>query len=277
MLDTSREEISSDEYLYMLKFSNKQNPIVDITVKSKTIGMTIDTGASINVIDEEKFKRLGNIKLSKPGITAYTYGSRDPVQFHGKFKTVLESKSALVVDDVYVVKKNNSGCLMSFMAAKNLGLISLHIDCINSQNKDGGSDNTTENDDQLNDILNAYAQVFRGLGKLKDSKICLNIDESITPVALKQRRIPFHIRDRVDKALDQLLEDDVNEQVPENQPTPWVSPIFAIPQKDETIRLCLDMRKPNEAIKRTRFPIPTSKDIDILLNGASTEPVIFLN
>ena len=56
--------------------------------------------------------------------------------------------------------------------------------------------------------------------------------------------------------------------VPENQPTPWVSPIVAIPQKDETIRLCLDMRKPNEAIKRTRFPIPTSKDIDILLNGA---------
>ena len=105
MLDTSREEISSDEYLYLLKFSNIQNPIVVITVKSKTIGMTIDTGASINVIDEETFKRLGNIKLSKPGITAYTYGSRDPVQFHGKFKTVLESKSALVVDDVYVVKK----------------------------------------------------------------------------------------------------------------------------------------------------------------------------
>ena len=157
---------------------------------------------------------------------------------------------------------------MSFTAAKNLGLISLHIDCINNQNKDGGSDNATENDDQLNDTLNGYAHVFRGLGKLKDSKICLNIDESITPVALTQRRLPFHIRDRVDKALDQLLEDDVIEQVPENQPTPWVSPIVAIPQKDETIRLCLDMRKPNEAIKRTRFPIPTSKDIDILLNGA---------
>ena len=45
-----------------------------------------------------------------------------------------------------------------------------------------------------------------------------------------------------------------------------MSPIVAIPQKDETIRLCLDMRKPNEAIKRTRFPVPTSKDIDILLN-----------
>ena len=84
---------------------------------------------------------------------------------------------------------------MSFTAVKNLGLISLHIDCINSQNKDGGSENTTENDDQLNNILNAYAHVFRGLGKLKDSNICLNIDESITPVALKQRRIPFHIRE----------------------------------------------------------------------------------
>ena len=124
-------------------------------------------------------------------------------------------------------------------------------------------------DEQLDTILQRYDDVFNGLGKLKDTKLTQNIDKSVTPVALKQRRIPFHIRKKVDDALNKLLEDDIIERVPENEPTPWVSPIVAIPQKDNSIRLCTDMRKPNEAIKRTRFPIPTIKDLDILLNGAS--------
>ena len=89
------------------------------------------------------------------------------------------------------------------------------------------------------------------------------------PVALKQRRIPFHIRKKVHQALDKLLAAGLIEKVPEGEPTPWVSPIVAVPQKDNSIRLCTDMRQPNIAIKRTRFPIPTLKDDDVALNGAA--------
>ena len=66
---------SDEEYLYLLKLSNQSNPCANITVKSRQIKMTIDTGASINVIDEVTFGRLGDIQSKKAGITAYTYGS----------------------------------------------------------------------------------------------------------------------------------------------------------------------------------------------------------
>ena len=56
--------------------------------------------------------------------------------------------------------------------------------------------------------------------------------------------------------------------MPDKQPTPWVSPIVAVPKKDGAVRICVDMRQANAAIKRVRHPIPTVEDISLELNGA---------
>ena len=108
-------------------------------------------------------------------------------------------------------------------------------------------------DKRITNILSDYSDVSQGLGKLKDYKVRLNIDESIEPVASKPRRIPFHIRKKVDAAIDSLIVDDIIEKIPGTQPTPWVSPIVGVDQKNDNVRLGIDMRKPNSAIKRTRF------------------------
>ena len=116
--------------------------------------------------------------------------------------------------------------------------------------------------------MNKHANVFNGLGKLKGDKIKLNIDKEHTPKAQPQRRIPFHIRADIQRALEELEQQDIIERVPENQPTPWVSPIVAVPKKDGGVRICVDMRQANEAIKRVRHPIPTVDDVSFELNGA---------
>ena len=59
---------------------------------------------------------------------------------------------------------------------------------------------------------------------------------------------------------------DIIEQV--NGPTSWVNPIVAVPKKDNKIRLCLDMRRANEAIIRERHIIPKVEDILTELHGA---------
>ena len=58
------------------------------------------------------------------------------------------------------------------------------------------------------------------------------------------------------------------ERVLEDQATPRVQPIVAAPKKDGNVRICVDMRLPNEAIRRVRHPNPTVNDISIELNGA---------
>ena len=53
----------------------------------------------------------------------------------------------------------------------------------------------------------------------------LNIDKEITPTAQPQRRIPSHIREKVGEALKELESEGIIEPVPDDQPTPWVSPL----------------------------------------------------
>lgn len=58
------------------------------------------------------------------------------------------------------------------------------------------------------------------------------------------------------------------EPVPEDEPTPWVSPIVFIPKKDDNERIFVDMRLANEVIERICYPIPTVDEVCFKLDGA---------
>ena len=161
---------SDDEYLFLLKVSDdKSNTNTKIIINGKMIKMTVDTGATINVIDERTFSVFKNVKLEKSRVKAYTYGSTQPVKFHGKFKALIETRHSFVVADIYVGKEYNSGCLLSLDTAQELGLITLHLESLlNVEHK------TDEN-------------VFKGLGKLKGNNVT-HIDETVSLLSLKQSR-----------------------------------------------------------------------------------------
>ena len=75
-------------------------------------------------------------------------------------------------------------------------------------------------------------------------------------------RLPFGLRDKVDQKLDDLLDKDIIEEVP-NTPTTWVLPLVVVPKPDEDIRVCV------EAIMRECHPIPTIEEILSDLNGST--------
>ena len=104
---------------------------------------------------------------------------------------------------------------------------------------------------------------FRAL----DAGVKLHIDEAVTPVAQPVRRIPFHIRKKVSDELDNLERQGIIEKV--KGATPWVSPLVIIPKKNGDVRLCVDMRMANKAIRCERHPTPTVDDLIHTLNGAT--------
>ena len=81
------------------------------------------------------------------------------------------------------------------------------------------------------------------------------MDPIIPPVAQPVRRTPFGLRDKVKERVEELVAMDIIEPV--EGPTPWVSPVVVVPKQNDEIRLCVDMRRANEAIIRERYPIPT--------------------
>ncbi|XP_065067305.1 uncharacterized protein K02A2.6-like [Rhopilema esculentum] len=256
--NTSFENMpSSDEdYLYAVNNGHSKSPKVAVTVCDTVFQMTIDTGAAINVIDQNTFSRMKDVNLQKTNMKAFPYSSSKPVHLKGQFNAVIETKNRLTLATFYVMNDSGSGNLLSSSTAMDLGLISLHLNTL------------SRNDTQIDAILNKYPEVFDGLGKLKDDTVTLSIDHSQTPKIQPQRRIPYHMRQKVKEALKKLEKEDIIERVPADKGTPWVSPIVIVPKKDGAVRICVDMRVANNAINRIRHPIPTVDDVSCALNGA---------
>ena len=129
-----------------------------------------------------------------------------------------------------------------------------------SLNNDHGSNN-------VQNLVREYSNLLEGIGKLKDRDIKLHIDESVPPVAQPHRRIPFHLREKVETELSRLESLDITEKV--DGATEWVSPIVVAPKKKGEIRVCVDMRQANTAIKTERHITPTIDDIIAKLSGST--------
>ena len=79
--------------------------------------------------------------------------------------------------------------------------------------------------------------------------------------------MPFHIRKVVDAKLRELDKLDIIESV--EGPTPWVSPLVAVPKSNSEVRVCVDMRRADEAIIREGYPIATLEEKVHALAGAT--------
>jgi len=96
----------------------------------------------------------------------------------------------------------------------------------------------------------------------------LHINPDFQPTCQPHRRVPFHIRQKVETELQKLENDDVIETITGS--TPWISPIVTPPNpKDpDKVRICVDMRQANTAIQRERHITPTIDNVIQELNGA---------
>ena len=56
----------------------------------------------------------------------------------------------------------------------------------------------------------------------------------------------------LDKQMDRLIKADMIEE----SDSPWGSPVVLVKKKNNTHRLCVDMRKVNSVTKPTFFPLP---------------------
>ena len=253
---------SDDEYLLALNNSSKRTDVI-LKLDSYKVGFMIDSGATINIIDKNTFNSLSqdrDIELHKSATKLYVYGSSKPMEHLGYFISNVSYKNQHEIVKIYVSSTCDSGCILSRSTAVLFGMLKIEIDTINNINT-LDEPSTRKN---LEKIVQSYDNIFHGLGKLRNVQIKFNIDENVKPIIQHQRRIPYHTRKEVDAKLDELLEYGVIEPV--TGPTPWVSPLVAVQEKNKT-RIVLDSRLPNTAIKRTHHPIPTLDDLLEKFNG----------
>ena len=215
------ESSDSGDYLYaMASKSQSKTPKAFITVQGHKFPITVDTGASINVLDQSTFRKMKGVKLERTKTKAFAYNTDTPVEFIGKFEALVETKKHYTIATFYVTKDQDSGCLLSAESAQDLKLISLHLNKVTSlEQQEVQTVNIDTKDKKIRDIVNKHVKVFTEIGKFKDHCITLNIDKEVIPVAQPQRRIPYHIRGKVEKAVEKLQAQGLIEKVPADRPT----------------------------------------------------------
>ena len=114
------------------------------------------------------------------------------------------------------------------------------------------------NDEIEPDILNDYPDTFGDIGCLP-GQYKIKVDPDVDPVIEPPQRIPFALKSKVKAELDRMEKLNVIQKV--SYPTDWVSNIVVVEKKQGSIRLCLDPKNLNWAIKREHFHLPTIEDI----------------
>lgn len=97
--------------------------------------------------------------------------------------------------------------------------------------------------------------------KFPNIQIKLSIDKTVPPKKVAYLRIPAAMEEKVDLKIQQLLNSDIIEPVV--GPPDWISPMVVVPKGKDDIRVCINMKYPNQAIQREHYPLPM---IDTLLN-----------
>ena len=89
--------------------------------------------------------------------------------------------------------------------------------------------------------------------------------DGCTPGVHPPQRVSHSLKDRLQKAIEANVKAGVLVKV--DQPTDWVHNLVIVEKKNGSIRLCLDARALNNAIKREHYQIPTIQEIASNLAG----------
>ena len=123
---------------------------------------------------------------------------------------------------------------------------------------------------EATDIQHKYADVFQGLRKLP-GQYHIEIDRYVNPVVHAPRRVPVALRDKLKHELREMVNDDII--APVSEPTEWVSSLLLV-SKPGKLRICMDPRDLNRAIRREHYQMPTIEEIATRLSGARVFTVV---
>ena len=98
------------------------------------------------------------------------------------------------------------------------------------------------------------------IGLMKTEPVTVKLTAGVEPSCLTTaRRVPFPLMDDVKAELDRMVTSEVIRVVIE--PTDWCSAMVPVVKKNGTVRICVDLKKLNIAVRREHLMLPSLDDI----------------
>jgi hypothetical protein len=267
-----------------------------------------DSGVNKTLLSEadwaEMVRRNPGARLNENKVKFTPYGTDIKLPVIGKAEVVLKNAKGRRINTTVYVMGGKAESLLGNKDGTALGII--NIDPEGSEPEKvrkmaeviklprqtagvvSGGETQQQIDRKMSELQEGHKKLFEGIGKADIPDIHIHTREGVKPVVQKLRTVAQHYMVPLKKHLDELLEAKVIEgPLGSEHATGWVSNVVITAKKYDAsggkeedrskIRVNLDMRLMEQAVKMVHFPIPTAEQLRHEFEGSDRYSVIDLN
>lgn len=225
------DESQAEDIQYVFKID--EDSLLQCQIGGVNITMLVDSGCKCNLITAKTWQimKQSNVQVhnqtNKCNKFFYGYGSKKPLELLGSFDSSIKIADKIQNATFYVIADGTRD-LLGKDTAISMGVLKIGLE------------------------INQMDTIFP---KFKDVLVEIPIDDTVQPVSQPLRRIPIPLEEKVNNKIKELIDRDIIEEV--RGSSRWVSPIVPVIKNTGDVRLCVDMRRANQAILRENHPLPT--------------------
>lgn len=212
----------------------------------------LDSGATCDVMSLKDMRRLDPAAKLLPSQTKLVLYSGQSMQSVGIFHTecVVRGKVHRLR---FEIVRSGQRPLLSGETSERLGLLHFTIPEELLMVGHGSSGPLTRQQ-----LVHAYTDVFNDPVESLPGDVHFELDPNVAPVQASPRNVPVAFRDAVKAQLDKYEADGHLTSV--SEPTDWISNMVIVKQP-EKLRICIDPKSLNRALKRSHYIMPTLEDV----------------
>ena len=263
---------------YVHSVSGKDQALVSLTLNgSASVTFQIDTGCSATILPLQDC-----IRATKDYSKANIVPKDITLVMHDRSKRKALGSARLKVAHKgskhelnFVIVDQEVTPLLGLKSSQGMGLVKIMVPGVDTpvnnvvaapKIESAVSENVTKDP-----VLSPFADVFQGIGCLP-GEYSIELNKDVQPVVHPPRRVPVPKKEAMKTELDKMVADKIVALV--TKPTDWVSSVLVVPKKDGSVRICLDPKDLNTAIKRSHYTLPTVEDVTSRLTNAKVFSVL---
>lgn len=240
--------------------------------------LKIDTGAQSNILPVNLYGKIFPEHMTKDGsVRKGILGSSDVVlaAYGGSIipqlgKTIIAGTyKGKEVKCPFYITKSKGPAILGLNTCQRLKIVSINHEiktnsCRIDRNIPIKNRPPIRNKEELIDM---YPECFDDtVGCFEEYEYHITVDPSVKPVIHPPRRVPLELKERLREQLNEMEKKGIITEI--TQPTDWVNSIVVKEKPNGKLRICLDPRDLNNALKRDHYPTPTLEEITPALAGS---------
>lgn len=238
-VEADKPSASTPPKTYYAFYAGNESNTVTCEIGGVEHPMLVDSGAEANLITDvawEKLKAAGiEVTSCVKGSDRVlrSYANNIPLTVLGTFKATVRIGARSAEAEFFVIRGGQRS-LLGDTTSKRLGILKVGLE------------------------IDQVAQRMEPLSKINGVSVHIHLDPDVKPIFQPMRRIPVALEEAVNNKLKELMARDIIEE--KKGPVSWVSPLVVVGKANGEPRICLDLRRLNEAVMRERHPMPVIDD-----------------